>query len=189
MRLRWGSDPASGHLRAQQLPLGRVSPLLLWGVCLDSPSQSLLCGPHLKELSCKAGGGGIWSGGYSAGWVGLRLGKPPPFVIPRVSGVGHLPHPLSVFTEALSGCALLSFFTLSLCRHHAKIFVVVGHLLVPLMGPKAKITKREKSQSTIKIKNTGSSKPGQRQGKGLGARIKQFSQGGSETGQQLKIRH
>ena len=71
-------------------------------------------------------------GGSPAGWVFNRVGgckaleqPPPPLIIPRVSWVGHLPHPLSLFTEALSGCVLLPLFALSLCRHHAiNLFVV-----------------------------------------------------------------
>ena len=65
-------------------------------------------------------------GGCPGGWVFSRVGgskalDPPPFIIPRVSWVGHLPQPLSWLTEALSGCVLLPLFTLSLRRHHAQI--------------------------------------------------------------------
>ena len=66
-------------------------------------------------------GGGVRVGGSSAQWVGLRLWAPRPLIIPRVSWIGHLPRPLSLFTEALSGCVLLPLFTLSLCRHHAEM--------------------------------------------------------------------
>ena len=69
--------------------------------------------------------------GSGGGWVFNRVGgskaleHPPLFIIPRVSWVGHLPHPLSLFTEALSGWVLLPLFALSLCRHHAiNLFVV-----------------------------------------------------------------
>ena len=64
---------------------------------------------------CK-GGGGVWVGGSSAGWLGLKLWAPTPLIIPRVSWVGLLPHLLSLVTGALSGCLLVPFSALSLCR-------------------------------------------------------------------------
>ena len=64
----------------------------------------------------QGGGGGFWVGGSSAGWVGLKVWTPTPLIIPRVSWVGLLPHLLSLVTGALSGCLLVPFSALSLCR-------------------------------------------------------------------------
>ena len=50
-------------------------------------------------------GGGVWVGGSSAGWVGLKLWTPPPLIILRVFWVGLLPYLLSLVTGALSGCS------------------------------------------------------------------------------------
>ena len=53
---------------------------------------------------------------------GLSLWNfPPPLMILRVSWVGVLLRLLSLFTEDLSSCVQLLFFSLSLCRHHAKM--------------------------------------------------------------------
>ena len=60
--------------------------------------------------------GGVWVGGSSAGWVGRKLWTPTPLILPRVSWVGLLPHLLSLVTGALSGCLLVPFSALSLCR-------------------------------------------------------------------------
>ena len=77
-----------------------------------------VCTPGLVYKNSITKGGIL--GGSSARWVSLRLWTPPS-IIPRVFWVGHLPHPLSLFTEALSGCVLLPLFTLSSFRHNAKI--------------------------------------------------------------------
>ena len=62
-------------------------------------------------------GGGVWVGGSSAGWGGLKLWTPrTSLIIPRVSWVGLLPHLLSLVTGALSGCLLVPLSALSLCR-------------------------------------------------------------------------
>ena len=72
--------------------------------------------PGIVYKSYFARGGGVWVGGSSAGWVGLKLWTPTPLIIPRVSWVGLLPHLLSLVTGALSGCLLVPFSALSLCR-------------------------------------------------------------------------
>ena len=64
-------------------------------------------------------GGGVWAGGSSAGWVGLKLCTCTctcPSLIPRVSWVGLLSHLLSLVTGALPGCLLVPLSALSLCR-------------------------------------------------------------------------
>ena len=61
-------------------------------------------------------GGGVWVGGSSAGWLGLKLWTPPPLIILRVFWVGLLPHLLSLVTGALSGCLLVPLSVVSLCR-------------------------------------------------------------------------
>ena len=39
----WGNEPASGHPRVQQPPLGRVPPPLVWGVCLPLANGKGCC--------------------------------------------------------------------------------------------------------------------------------------------------
>ena len=98
------------------------------------------------RIKLQRGNGG--SGGGVLSGVGGSKALDPPLIIPRVSWVGHLQPHLSLVTGALSGSALLPpfrfVFRQAACQ---KLFVVVGHLLVLPMGPKARMTTEEQSRN------------------------------------------